>query len=395
MRTIYLDCGMGAAGDMLMAALLELHPNPDRFLARINQIGLPGVHVTRSTAVKCGIQGTAVHVTVNHEQETTGAIASPQNSLTTLKNLEAVLTKANLPEQVLSDAIAVYRSIAAAESAVHGIPVEQVHFHELGMLDAVTDIVGVCMLLHDLAPAKVIASPVNVGTGQVKCAHGLLPIPAPATTRLLEGIPVYSNGILGELCTPTGAALLKQFVSGFTPMPTIKLVKTGYGMGKKDFPAANCIRAMLGETDEAGNTVAELCCNLDDMTPEAIGFAMEMLLEAGALDVFTTPIGMKKCRPGILLTCLCHQEQREEMVQLLFRHTTTLGIRERQCHRYLLERSSRSVQTKYGTVRVKQSDGWGFKREKIEYEDVARIAREQNASFSEVTTELAKYKEKS
>ena len=175
------------------------------------------------------------------------------------------------------------------------------------------------------------ASPVHVGCGQVRCAHGILPVPAPATAYILQGVPTYGGSVQGELCTPTGAALLKHFVQRFGSSPVMRVEKTGYGMGKKDFEAANCVRAMLGQTPEESTTIAQLACNLDDMTPEALGFAQERLWEAGALDVTTAPIGMKKNRPGVQLTCLCRLEDREKLVSVLFAHTTTLGVRESLC----------------------------------------------------------------
>lgn len=381
MKTIYLECSMGAAGDMLLAALLELHPNPDDFLLRLNQLGLPNIQVEKYTVSKCGICGTSISVLVNQQKEEEN---HQIHGGTTLIEIENILRKANIPTCVFENTMTVYHCIAQAESEVHGVPVEQVHFHELGMLDAVTDIVGVCMLMEELHPEKVIVSPINVGSGYVQCAHGLLPVPAPATARILENIPIYSNEIKGELCTPTGAALIKHFATEFSTMPVMRIEKTGYGMGKKDFPVVNCVRAFYGKTAEERDAILELSCNLDDMTPESIGFATETLLQVGALDVFTTAIGMKKCRPGIMLTCLCKVEQKETMVRLLFQHTTTLGIRERLCNRHILDRTEKTVETTFGTVRVKEATGYGVHREKPEYEDLAKIAREQNLSLSEV-----------
>ena len=287
-----------------------------------------------------------------------------------------------------TDALAVYRRIAEAESRVHGAPVDQIHFHEVGTLDALADVVGVCLLMDLLAPEAVYASSVHVGSGQVRCAHGLLPVPAPATALLLEGVPVYGGSIRGELCTPTGAALLRQFVTEFGPMPPMRVEATGYGMGTKEFEVANCVRAMLGQTEAARGTVVELACNLDDMTPEALGFAMERLFDAGALDVYTTPIGMKKNRPGVLLTCMCHAAEREAVLRTLFLHTTTLGVRESVCTRWTLDRTARTVDTPDGPVRVKQAQGWGVRREKAEYEDLAQIARRTGESLAQVRARL-------
>ena len=432
MKTLYLECNMGAAGDMLTAALLELHPDPQGFVERMNRLGLPGVVFAAQPAVKCGITGTQVSVTVGGEEEESHDVPLHSHVHETAQDeahpghahdyvhvhdhehthdhehehthghehshehghghhhhagmgdIRHILSHLDIPQPVRQDAEAVYQLIAQAESHAHGRPVEEIHFHEVGTLDAVTDVVAVCWLLHDLAPEQIVASPVQVGCGQVRCAHGILPVPAPATAYILQGVPTYGGSVQGELCTPTGAALLKHFVQRFGSSPVMRVEKTGYGMGKKDFEAANCVRAMLGQTQEESTTIAQLACNLDDMTPEALGFAQERLWEAGALDVTTAPIGMKKNRPGVQLTCLCRLEDREKLVSVLFAHTTTLGVRESLCTRYTLARSQRTVETEHGPVRVKEARGWGVTREKPEYEDVAKIAREQGLTLDQV-----------
>ena len=255
-------------------------------------------------------------------------------------------------------------------------------------MDAIADITAVCMLMHELEPDQVIASPVHVGSGQVRCAHGILPVPAPATAYILKGVPIYGGSIRGELCTPTGAALLKHFVTEFGDMPAMTVQSIGYGMGKKDFERANCVRVMLGDTQEKPAGIWELSCNLDDMTGEQIGFALETLMEQGALDVFTIPIGMKKSRPGILLTVLCREADKERMIHLIFKHTTTLGIREKYCQRHTLKRRIESVETPYGTIRRKISTGYGVRRSKYEYEDLTRIASGENMSLMELLSDL-------
>ena len=405
MRTIYLDCSMGAAGDMLMAALLELLPEKDTFLQKMQSLGLPGLEISAEPSVKCGITGTHMRVLLPGDEEGhphEHAVEAHAHSHadapeaahahvhvhphhhTDLDELTHRISHLNVSEAVRSDILAVYQSIADAESRVHGVPVEQIHFHEVGSLDALADVTGVCLLMELLAPEQVLASPVHVGSGQVRCAHGILPVPAPATALLLEGIPIYGGSIRGELCTPTGAALLRRFVTRFGPLPPMRVEKTGYGMGTKDFEAANCVRAMLGQTEESAGHILELACNLDDMTPEAVGFAMEQLFAAGALDVYTTPIGMKKNRPGVLLTCMCREDDREAMLRTIFRHTSTLGVRVSVCDRYTLSRRQYAVQTPDGEIRVKESSGWGVLRRKAEFEDLARIARQTGKSIAEV-----------
>lgn len=393
MKTLYLACNMGAAGDMLAAALLELHPAKELFVRRLNELGLASVVFSAQRVSRCGIMGTHLSVTVNGAQEESRdahehthphdhahAHLHVHRGLHEITHLVDALA---LPQKVRQDILAVYRLIAQAESKVHGVPVEEVHFHELGAMDAVADITAVCLLLYELSPERILASPVCTGFGQVRCAHGVVPVPAPATAELLRGIPSYGGEIQGELCTPTGAALLRHFVSGFGAQPVMQVESIGYGCGQKEFAAANCVRAMLGSTQQGREQVVELRCNLDDMTPEAIGFAQQMLFEAGALDVFTVSAGMKKNRPGVLFVCVCRLAQRDEMLRLLFLHTTTLGVRESVCDRYTLHREERTVSTPHGEVRVKRATGWGVAREKAEYDDLARIAKEQGISLAQ------------
>lgn len=307
-----------------------------------------------------------------------------------MAGIASIIEGLDIPAPVKEDMKAVYSLIAEAEAHAHGMPVDQIHFHEVGTMDAVADIAGVCLLFHELGADQIIASPVHVGSGHVHCAHGILPVPAPATAHILQGIPVYSTQVQGELCTPTGAALLKHFVKEFREMPVMTTSKIGYGMGKKDFERANCVRAFLGDTAETGDEIAELSCNLDDMTAEAIGFAEEALFEAGALEVYTIPVGMKKSRPGILLTCMCRREDEEKMVELLFRHTTTLGVREHISRRFTLKRREETVETAYGPVRKKISQGHGVTRAKLEYEDLAAIAKKTGRPLEEIRKEIEK-----
>ena len=447
MKTLYIQCEMGAAGDMLAAALLELAPDREALLAEINALGIPGVSVTAEPSTKCGITGTHVSVTVNGEEEESldvhdhehpqdhdhdhehghehdhdhehphehihlmihdsshthehthdhdhehthdhdhthehehGGEAHHHHS--SLADIERIAASLPVSEKVRSDILAVYRLIAEAESHAHGMPVEQIHFHEVGTMDAVADIAAVCLLMERIAPDEVVVSPVHVGSGKVRCAHGILPVPAPATAYILRDAPIYGGSISGELCTPTGAALLKHFAARFGSMPPMKAVAVGYGMGMKDFPVANCVRVFLGETECRAGTMIQLECNVDDMTAEAIGFASEMLFEGGAKDVFTVPIGMKKSRPGTLICVICAERDRDEIVRLIFRHTTTIGVRETALRRYVLDRRVETAETPDGTVRRKVSEGYGVTRVKYEFDDLARIAREKGISLEE------------
>ena len=260
-----------------------------------------------------------------------------------------------------------------------------VHYHEVGALDAVADVVGVCYAMYLLDPDLVTASPVHVGSGTVKCAHGIMPVPAPATAALLKGIPIYGGEVQGELCTPTGAALLKTFVQSFGPMGEMDVEKIGYGIGTKEFERANCVRAFWGEEEprEWGDIV-ELVCNIDDMTPEALAFACQRLLEAGALDVYTTPGTMKKGRPGWVLTVLCDPEQENDIIRQIFTHTSTNGLRSRLSTKYFLKPEQERVQTQWGPVGVKLAQGFGVTHAKPEFEDAAALAREHGLPYETV-----------
>ena len=396
MKTLYLDCGMGAAGDMLTAALLELFDDPNKIVRELAKLRIPGVRFLAERVQKCGIYGTHMRVIVwdveedehlhshHHHDHDHGHDHHHDHTHGGMADIAHIISHLNISDKVRRDVLAVYDLIAQAESHAHGVRVEQIHFHEVGTMDAIADVTAVCYLMDKLGIEKVYASPVHVGSGQVRCAHGILPVPAPATAHILRGVPIYGGEIKGELCTPTGAAVLKHFVSEFGKMPPMAVEKIGYGMGTKDFPAANCVRAMLGHTDDSRDQIAALSCNLDDMTGEEIGFAMEQLLEAGALDVYTTAIGMKKNRPATMLTVLCRDDQKEAMVRLIFRHTTTLGIREAEFCRYTLQRQIETVETPYGPVRRKVVSGYGVSRSKAEYEDLAKIARQQGAGLREL-----------
>ncbi len=444
MKKMYIDCSMGAAGDMLTAALLELFEDKDDILRQLNEMGVPDVEFRQEKSVKCGITGTHMRVLVHGEEEESLDVHEHDHEHehehehehhhdhdhdhdhehdhhhdhdhehehehdhehehhhdhehdhhhghvhhhTSMHDIgHIVKDHLNVPDKVKDDILAVYGLIAEAESAAHGVDVDRIHFHEVGNKDAIADMAAVSFLMNLLKPDEVIASPVHVGSGQVKCAHGILPVPAPATAHILNGVPIYGGNIRGELCTPTGAALLKHFATGFGSMPLMSVNKTGYGMGKKDFEAANCVRIMLGETEGAADEIYELSCNVDDMTGEAIGFAMERLFEAGAREVFTIAAGMKKNRPGTLINVICDAGHKEELVRAMFRHTTTIGIRQARLDRYVLERRTETVETGYGPIRRKISSGYGVERTKYEYDDLAEIARKNKVSISELNLE--------
>ena len=392
MKTLYLECAMGAAGDMLMGALYELCPDKEGFLRDMNRL-LPGVTLTAETVTRQGIAGAHMRVAVHgreegHHHDHDHDHEHHHHHHRSLGDIREMIGGFDLPQAVRDRAMEVYGRIAQAESAAHGVAVGEVHFHEVGALDAVMDVTGVCYLMHLLAPEAVWASPVTVGSGTVRTAHGLLPVPAPATARLLEGAPVVSGDIAAELCTPTGAALLRAFAGGFGPMPEGVVRGCGYGCGTKDFPRANCLRAFWLDTAETGagpnDTVTELKANIDDMTGEELGQAMEALLAAGALDVSYVPLQMKKHRPGALLLCLCRPAEANRLAREILRLTSTFGVRRTDCPRYALAVTGDEVETHLGTVARKTGTGWGIVKSKPEYEDLAAIAREKGLSLAEV-----------
>lgn len=468
MKTLYLECNMGAAGDMLMGALSEL-VDQNAFVEKMNHIGLEGVSFRAVPSVKCGIHGTHMEIKVHGEEEKSEDVSDHDavfflqidplkeeekehvlhhireirglHDAKLEKNIlnysfdhdhgdeaenqireiladhmpDAVVTSlghrhydhdGSLPAMHMSDihdliesldvsdwvkknAEEVYQLIAEAESHVHQMKVVAVHFHEVGTLDAVADVVGNCVLLEMIGADRIIASPVATGSGMVHCAHGILPVPAPATAYLLQGIPTYSGNVKGELCTPTGAALLKHFATEFEERPLMNVKQIGYGMGNKDFEEANCVRAFLGDQGDDGS-ITELVCNLDDISGEEIGHAVDVLFAAGALDVYTTPVQMKKNRPGIVFTCMCRSSDTEKMLKLMFHHLSTLGIREYRCLRHGLHRSMHREETSLGVVRVKRSEGYGTVKEKIEYDDAAAIAEKNGMSVAEVREQVKK-----
>lgn len=434
MKTIYLECNMGAAGDMLMGAFYELCPDKELFLQTINEALAPlDITVFADPVTRCGVLGTHMRVvaagkeegghtehshshdnghTHNHPHDHThddnhthdgehmhGDGHTHDHFHADYASILAKIYTVQLPDEIKEDACSIYRLIGEAEAKVHGTTLEQIHFHEVGTLDALADVVGCALLVHMIAPEQILASPVHVGNGFVRCAHGVLPVPAPATAELLCGIPYYTGSVTSELCTPTGAAILRYYVTRFFPMPTMTTTAIGYGMGTKEFEIANCVRAFLGDTisylpveDEetcsCDDVVLSISCNLDDMTGEAVGLATEILTASGALDVWTTPIQMKKNRPGILLTCLCLPEEREKFTGLLFLHTTTRGVRYQSFERAKLESTFETRETPYGDVRLKRSAGYGIEKVKPEFEDLKEIVQKNGCSLADVTQSL-------
>ncbi|MDR0618096.1 MAG: nickel pincer cofactor biosynthesis protein LarC [Endomicrobium sp.] len=398
MNILYLQCQMGASGDMIMSSLFELIENKKNFLNKINNLGINGVKITAKEVIKFGIKGSHLEVLVHDKKELLHSKNQSHKS-TNLGTIENIIEKLNISRTVKKNSLQIYKIIVNAEAHIHNKKVNQIHFHEVGNLDAIVDIVGSCLLIENISPDKIIASSINLGNGFTSCMHGILPVPAPATAFILKGIPTYSNAVDGELCTPTGAAILKFFATEFNTMPEMIINKIGYGIGSKDFKIFNCLRAFLGKTNAksltANESITKLECNLDDMTGEAISFATNTLLKNGALDVYTTAIQMKKNRPGILLTCLCNVDQSNFFADLILKHTSSLGVRISTCKRCSLDRKISKIATPYGNINIKVSKNRNIEKSKIEYDDIAKIAKLKNISFDKTLKILREHNDHS
>jgi uncharacterized protein (TIGR00299 family) protein len=373
--TCYLDAFSGISGDMLVGALADAGADQNAIVTAIASLEI-GATVSFERVKRCGIAATKYHVAVDGQQ--------PHRHLS---HIVKIIGRANLSERAKRDAVAVFQRLGEAEAAVHQVPIERVHFHEVGAADSIADIVGACVAFDQLGIGTIICSPVNVGSGTVNTEHGVLPVPAPATALLLVSVPVYSRGPAVELTTPTGAAVAGRLAESFGAMPPMKLIRTGYGAGGYDFAEhANVLRAVLGErteVDEALN-VAIIEANIDDLNPQILGYATERLLAEGALDVTVQPLLMKKDRPGNLLRVIARPEHRERLAQIVFDETSTLGLRIYAAERRVQSRSWTVVDTPHGKVRVKVSGEGNYAPE---FEDCRRLALESGVALKHIIAE--------
>ena len=382
MRTLYLDCRMGAAGDMLAAALLELQPDRDAALARIGALGLDGVSASASRVARAGLSGTLFDVSINGEAEGDHRHHHDHerhhghHHHATTAEIAAQIEALNASDQVKADVRSVYRIIAEAEAEAHGRPVAEIHFHEVGAKDAICDIASVSLLVEALGPVRIVSSVPEAGGGFVRCAHGTLPVPAPATVNILRGIAFSSGAADCELLTPTGAALLRHFAAEFGPMPTMAVERVGTGCGHRELDGrANVVRAFLGEAQGAGGAandrIVELCANIDDMTGEDLAFACDRLRDAGAKDVSLVPATMKHGRPGQILVVLATEADADTLAAAILRETSTFGVRRLDCSRYAL---ARRIEGDANGIRVKTGEGYGTAKSKPEFSDRAAAA---------------------
>ncbi len=387
---LHFDCFSGASGDMILGALLDLGVPLDGLRAALGSLAVDYGDVSASRVVRSGVSATKFHV---HEQPDSGPPAPGHpghhhHDHHSLKEIAAFIDRSALSPSGKARAKRLFDRLGEAEAAVHDVPVEQVHLHEVGAIDSIVDIVGAVYALEWIGAAEISASPLNVGSGTVQCAHGVLPVPAPATARLLTGAPIYAGAVATELVTPTGALIVTDYARAFGPLPAMRVDKVGYGAGDRDFPGhPNILRVFLGETDRtrAADRIVVVECEIDDMNPQLFGTLMDRLYAAGALDVYYAAVMMKKSRPGVLVTVLAPPDHREAIAGLLFAETTTIGVRYQEVLRECLAREIRTVETPLGPVRFKVASRDGrIVNAAPEFDDCARLAGEQGLPVKEV-----------
>jgi hypothetical protein len=386
MKLAYFDCFSGISGDMTLGALVDAGCRLELLRDGLSGLQVPGWSLSSEKVWKNGMSATFVGVTTED-----------QTRHRSFSAILEILDKSQLSDTVRKDAAAIFRGLGEAEASVHDVPLEKIHFHEVGAVDAIVDIVGACIGFEALGIRKFACSPLNVGGGTAKMAHGILPVPAPATAKLLQGKPTYSNGVQRELVTPTGAAIVATLCDQFGPQPPMSVSAIGYGAGSADLEGQpNVLRIMLGETAEKvvlgfDEEIFVIEANLDDMNPQIYGYFLEKALAAGALDVYTTPVQMKKNRPGTLLTLLCKPQDANALMSLVFAETTTFGARTYSAQRRTLPRESVKVHTKFGDVRIKLSRVNGSIRHVApEYEDCRKLAAEKNVPLHQVIDEAVR-----
>ena len=386
MKLAYFDCFSGISGDMTLGALVDAGCDLELLRSGLQGLQVPGWTISSEKVWKNGMSATFIRV-----------VTEDQTKHRSLSAILEIFEKSQLSEAVRKNAAAIFRKLGEAEASVHDVPLEKIHFHEVGAVDAIVDIVGACIGFDALGIQKFACSPLNVGGGTAKMAHGVLPVPAPATAKLLQGKPTYSNGVQRELVTPTGAAIVSTLCDSFGPQPQMTVSSIGYGAGSTDLEVQpNVVRIMIGEADEKvvpgfDEEISVIEANLDDMNPQIYGYLLEKALAAGALDVYTTPVQMKKNRPGTLLTLLCKPQDTNSLMSLVFTETTTFGARTYRAQRRTLPRESVNVHTQFGDVRVKLSRVNGqILHVAPEFDDCRKLAVEKNIPLQQIIGEAVR-----
>lgn len=382
MRTAYFDCFSGAAGDMIVGSLLDAGADFERFSEAIGRLHLQDYKISSQKAKKQGLSATSFSVSLEDTPQ-------PHRHL---KHVVEIIKAAGIDAETQGQAIRIFTRLAEAEAKVHGTSIEKVHFHEVGAVDAIIDIVGACIALKMLGVEKVICSPIPVGSGTIRCEHGVMPVPAPATAELLKSFPIAACDETGELTTPTGAAILTTLARSFGPLPAMNIRTIGFGAGHRDGKTRpNVLRVIIGDTPIAASgeieSLIQLESNIDDATPQIVAHCAERLLAAGALDAWTQPIVMKKQRSGVTLCVLCRMADASAMEQIVFLETPTLGIRRRHVERTSLSRRMETLATKYGDIRMKIGECAGVVTATPEYEDCRAAATTHDAALREVLAE--------
>jgi len=386
-KIAYVDCFSGISGDMFLGALVDAGLPLAHIEKELRKLKLKGYALGKKKVVRAGLTATKVDVIITAKGK--GQEAKGRK----WKDIQEIITDSRLPEKIKKQGFGIFRTLFEAEAKIHGKTLHTTHLHELGAIDCLVDIFGTLTGLSYFGIEKVYASPVNLGSGRTKTSHGMMPVPAPATTEILKNIPCFAEGPAFEKTTPTGAVILKTLATGFGPMPLFRADAIGTGAGDADPDGwPNVLRIMIGEADEhaQGETVTVIETNIDDMNPQVYEYVMERLFARGALDVFLTPVIMKKSRPGILLSVLCHEDRKSELMDIIFRETTTIGIRFYDAGRVVMKREIKEVRTRYGKAKVKVSSfGDGGCRRMPEYDDCRRLAADVQVPLAEVMKEAA------
>ncbi|HKX29545.1 MAG TPA: nickel pincer cofactor biosynthesis protein LarC [Blastocatellia bacterium] len=397
-RTLYLDCFAGASGDMFIGALLDCGLDFNHLRGELAKLGVEGYELSLTRVDRSGISASKFDVLLTGEKPSAGHHHHHDHhhdhhdhAHRSLSGIQRLIQSAGLEPRVKERALTIFQRLGEAEAKIHNVPIEAVHFHEVGAIDSIIDIVGACIGLDALQIDRIISSPIHVGYGTFKCEHGTYPVPGPATIELLKGAPIYAKEIEGELLTPTGAAIISTLASGYGHLPLMRTERIGYGAGTRTYPKfPNVLRAVIGrleeDADRTPSAVTVIEANVDDLSAQIFGHLMEKTLAAGALEIFYTPVQMKKNRPGVLLTLLCRPEDRERMTGIIFRETTTLGVRFYQAQREILPREYLTVETGYGPIRIKVAraqDGQVI-NSSPEFEDCRAAAEKNQVPLREV-----------
>jgi hypothetical protein len=409
-KTLYFDCFSGASGDMVVGALLDLGLPLDALQGALGSLAIEHGGVSSGRVLRAGVSATkfrvhAEEVRVAHDRAHAHTHGEPHQHAPahhhhdhdhhrSLKETAAAIERSALSRPAKARAVRMFERLAEAEAAIHAMAVEQVHLHEVGALDSIIDIVGAVYGMEWLGVDRIVSSPLNVGSGTVKCAHGTFPVPAPATARLLRGVPIYAGPIATELVTPTGALIVTEYAASYGSLPVMRVESIGYGAGDRDFhQSPNVLRLLLGEADVSGSTerIVSIECEIDDMNPQLFGPLMDDLYDAGALDVFYAPVQMKKGRPGTLVTVIAHPERREAITARLFSHTTTIGVRHQEMERERLDREVRTIETPVGPIRFKVASRAGrVLNASPEFDDCARAAGRHGIPIKDVQAHAVK-----